>query len=151
MAEMDSQPKHREDGKRSEGKGQGRKNQRQNQRFKMMHEKRNPDAIPILKFGPSNNFMKFKEALSKKALEEYGALGKLIKKGEIEEPIEPYRTEYDIKDEFDRVAYLEDMKQYRQDKAEIKRDKPKLYALILKYLSDESLEAVQQGEGWLEL
>ena len=58
----------------------------------MMHEKRNPDAIPILKFGPSNNFMKFKEALSKKALEEYGALGKLIKKGEIEEPVEPNIT-----------------------------------------------------------
>ncbi len=71
---------------------------------------KNPNAIPIHKFGPSNNFMKFKEALSKKALEEYGALGKLIKKGKIEEPIEPDRTEYDIEDEFDRVAYLEDMK-----------------------------------------
>ncbi len=58
----------------------------------MMHEKQNPDAIPRLKFRPSNNFMKFKKALSKKALEEYGALGKLIKKGEIEDPIEPDRT-----------------------------------------------------------
>ncbi len=43
------------------------------------------------------------------------------------------------------------MKQYHQDKAEIKCDKPKLYALILKYLSDESLESVQQGEGWSEI
>jgi hypothetical protein len=86
----------------------------------MMHEKWNPDAILILKFRPSNNFMKFKEALSKKALEEYGALGKLIKKGNIEEPIELDRTACDIEDEFDRVAYLEDMKQYCQDKVEIK-------------------------------
>ncbi len=117
----------------------------------MMHEKQNPYAILIFKFRPSNDFMKFKEALSKKAVEEYGALGKLIKTGKIEEPIELDRTVYDIKDEFDRVTYLKDMKQYCQDKAEIKRDKPKLYALILKYLSNESLEAVQQGEGWLEL
>ncbi len=43
------------------------------------------------------------------------------------------------------------MKQYCQDKAEIKRDKPKLYALILKHLRDESLEAVQRGEGWSEI
>jgi hypothetical protein len=55
----------------------------------MMHEKQNPNEILILKFGPSNNFMKFKEALSKKALEENGAMGKLIMKGKIEEPIEP--------------------------------------------------------------
>jgi hypothetical protein len=58
----------------------------------MMHAKWNPDAITVLKFGPPNNFMKFKEALSKIALEEYGALGKLIKKGKIEEPIEQERA-----------------------------------------------------------
>jgi hypothetical protein len=42
----------------------------------MIHEKWNPDTIPILKFGPSNTFMKFKEDLSKKALEEYVDSGK---------------------------------------------------------------------------
>jgi hypothetical protein len=35
---------------------------------------KDPDAVPILKYGPNNNFMRFQEALSKKALEEYGAL-----------------------------------------------------------------------------
>ena len=39
---------------------------------------KDPDAVPILKFGPGNNFMRIKEALSKKALEKYGRLGKLI-------------------------------------------------------------------------
>ncbi len=34
---------------------------------------------------------------------------------------------------------------------EIKRDKLQLYALILKYLCDESLEAVQRSEGWSEI
>jgi hypothetical protein len=49
------------------------------------YEKKNLDDVPIIKFGPSNNLMKFKEALSKKVLEEYGVLGKLIKKGKIKE------------------------------------------------------------------
>jgi hypothetical protein len=29
--------------------------------------------------------------------------------------------------------------------------KPKLYTMILNYLSDESLEAVQRTENWLEI
>jgi hypothetical protein len=41
--------------------------------------KKDPQAIPILMYGPSNNFMLFKEAMSKKALVDYGNLGKLIK------------------------------------------------------------------------
>jgi hypothetical protein len=35
-------------------------------------KRKDPDAVPTLKFGPNNNFMRFREALSKKALEEYG-------------------------------------------------------------------------------
>jgi hypothetical protein len=69
-------------------------------------DSRNPDAILILKFGTTNNVIKFKEASSKKALEKYGALGRLIKKGEIEEQEEPDRTKYNLQDELDRAAYL---------------------------------------------
>jgi hypothetical protein len=32
------------------------------------YEKKNPDAFQILWYSPSNNFMKIKEAVSKKAL-----------------------------------------------------------------------------------
>ncbi len=94
----------------------------------------------------SNNFMKFKEALSKKALEEYGKLGKLIKKREIEEPIKLDRSSYKIHNVFNRAAHLKEMKPYCHDKADIKDDQPKHYALILKYLSGKSLEAVQKGD-----
>jgi hypothetical protein len=38
--------------------------------------------------------MKIKEALSKKALQEYGEFGKLIKKRTIEEPKEADRVDY---------------------------------------------------------
>jgi hypothetical protein len=42
-------------------------------------KRKDPEAIPVLKYGPSNNFTKFRDALSKAALKEYGQLGKLIK------------------------------------------------------------------------
>jgi hypothetical protein len=37
--------------------------------------KKDPEPIPILRYGPSNNFLKFKEAILKKALLDYGNLG----------------------------------------------------------------------------
>ena len=40
------------------------------------NKKKDPEEIPVLKYGPANNFTKFKEALSKKALKKYGNLGK---------------------------------------------------------------------------
>jgi hypothetical protein len=42
------------------------------------NKKKDPEAILVLKYGPGNNFAKFKEAFSKVALKEYGDLGKLI-------------------------------------------------------------------------
>lgn len=44
----------------------------------------------------------------------------------------------------------EEMKQHWKEKVDIKQDKLKLFALILKYLSRYSLDAVHRGEGWLE-
>jgi hypothetical protein len=63
--------------------------------------------------------MRFNEALSKKVLEEYGALGKLIKQGKIEEPDEPDKTFIDLMDEFEKMGYIEDMKTYRKLKWEL--------------------------------
>jgi len=80
----------------------------------------------ILKYGPANNFMRFKDALSKKALLEFSNLGKLINQGFIIMPDLPDRDTYGLDE----------------------HDKPKLYALILKYLSNKSLEAVQKEAGW---
>jgi hypothetical protein len=98
--------------------------------------------------------MLFKEAMSKKALVEYGNLGKLIKQGSIILPDQPNRASYDLEDDDDglnKIEYLEDMKAYRKELADFRRDKPKLYALILQHLSDESLDAVQKEVGWTEI
>jgi hypothetical protein len=100
--------------------------------------------VLILKFGPGNNFMQFKEALSNKTLEDYGALGKLIKKGTIDEPLEPDRSSMNPADEFLKAEYMEDMKAYQKLKFKMDQKKPKLYAMILEHLSNESLKAVQK-------
>ncbi len=44
-------------------------------------KKKDPTEIPILKYGPNNNFMRFKEAMSYTAMEKYGDLGRLIEQG----------------------------------------------------------------------
>jgi hypothetical protein len=80
-------------GKRPEGKGR-----KQFGRSGAPFKKPDPDAVPILKFGPGNNFMRFKEALSKKALEKYGRLGKLINMGKFDDIEEPDRTFGDLSD-----------------------------------------------------
>jgi hypothetical protein len=64
--------------KGTEGKGKSRQNGRFHHHG-TEQKKRDLDAIPMLQYGPGNNFIRFKEALSKKALEEYGTLGKVIK------------------------------------------------------------------------
>jgi hypothetical protein len=40
------------------------------------------DGVPILRYGPDNNYAKFKEKLSTAAIEKYGDLGRLIETNE---------------------------------------------------------------------
>lgn len=113
--------------------------------------KKEPESIPIQWYGPSNNFMKFKEAISKIALLDYGNLGKLIKQGYIALPEQPNRETYGLDDDQDGLNKLDclgDMKVYKKELTDSWRDVPKLYMLILQYLSDESLDAIQKEAGW---
>jgi hypothetical protein len=132
--------------KRPEGKGR-----RLFGRNRVPFKKPDPDAVPILKFGPGNNFMRFKEALSKKALEKYGRLGKLINMGKFDNLEEPDRTFMDLSDEFEMADYLDAMKTYRKLKLDREEKEPQLYALTLRYLCEESLEAVQKHQNWADI
>jgi hypothetical protein len=83
-------------------------------------------------------------------LKEYGQLGKLIKQETIERPVEPDRSSYNFSDpdRLDRALYLEELKLYHRKIEDYDKNAPKLYGLILQYLSNESLEAVKKDEGW---
>jgi hypothetical protein len=100
--------------------------------------KKDPTEIPILRYGPNNNFHLFRDALSKRALKDFGDLGKLIKEGqyyELEEPNKddygPFDSSQNDPDGIKKLLYLEDMKEWMKEKNRMRRDRTKLYALIL--------------------
>ncbi len=69
--------------KKSEGRHERRPWLRKQQPGRgQQQKKKDPEEIPILRFGPNNNFAKFKEALVNKALREYDDLGRLTEAGE---------------------------------------------------------------------
>ncbi len=43
---------------------------------------------------------------------------------------------------------MEDLREYQRDLADIRRNKSKLYTMILKHFSGESLDAVQKESEW---
>jgi len=140
--------------KENQGQGQQRQQRKPWQKHQQKHfrqelKKKDPEEIPVLKYGPANNFSKFKEAVSKTALKNYGQLGKMIKLGKYYVPEEPLSTDYDFVNDpmgVKKAAYLEDMKEYRKEIMKMRNERPKLYALILQYLSDESLEEIKRSD-----
>jgi hypothetical protein len=86
-------------------------------------------------------------------MKKYGNLGKLIKSGTYYEPEMPDRDLYalgsqDDPDGLNQLAYLEDMKEWKKEKVTMHCDQLKLFALMLQYLSEESLEAIKWDEHW---
>ena len=76
-------------------------------------------------------------------------LGKLIKLGKYFEPEEPNNLDYDLVNDpygVNKTTYLEDMKEYRKEMIKMRNERPKLYALILQYLSEESLEEIKRSD-----
>ena len=121
-----------------------------------IREEKDPEEIPVLKYGPANNFSKFKEALSNAALTEYGLLGKLIKQGTFEKitPKEPDVETYELSNNpygVRREKYLEDCKEHRKELSKMRENGPKLFGLITKYLSDESKDEIKRQEKYEEI
>jgi hypothetical protein len=120
-------------------------------------KKKDAEAIPILKYGPSNNFAKFKEAMSKAALKQYGDLGRLIRQGTYYIPPEPNRATYgpfdatNDPDGLKKATYLEAMKHHQKKLANMEDDRAKLFAMIMMYLSEESLDAVKKEPTWTKI
>jgi len=111
MKEKENKQSSVNNGKSGSNDNKARRNNRRYNR-QDYDRRKEPESIPILRYGPSNNFMKFKEAISKKALLDYGNLGKLIKQGYIVLPEQPDRETYGLDDDQDglnKLDYLEDM------------------------------------------
>ncbi len=106
----------------------------------------------MLRYGPANNFFKFKKAMSKAALKNYGNLSRLIQlEGHYYQPTCPDHDDYNLSNDptgLNQMQYLEDMKELRKEIKVMEKDHPKQYALILLYLGDESLEEVKHSNDW---
>ena len=109
------------------------------------------DGVPVLRYGPDNNFAKFKEKLSRAAIEKYGDLGRLVETGEHFEPPELNIEDYDLDNDPYGVKvadYREDRKDRRRKIAQMEADKPKMYAMILGKLSTESMDELKRHEDY---
>ena len=110
-------------------------------------KKKDPEELPILKYGPQGNFAKFKEAISKTALRDYGHLDELIDTGQYYKPQQPNTADYDFVNDpcgLNKALFMEAVKDHRKELIKMNADWPKLYALIMQYLSDESLDEVKR-------
>jgi hypothetical protein len=111
-------------------------------------KKKDPEEVPILTFGPNNNFAKFKEALASKALREYGDLGRLIDSGQYYASDPPEPDDYDLVNDLyglNCATFLEQQKLYIRHWEDMINDHPKLYAMIWQHLSQESKEEVKRS------
>jgi len=96
-------------------------------------KEKDPEEIPILRFGPNNNFAKFMEVLANKVLREYGDLGWLIETGAYYVPEPPDVNDYDLINDpyqLNRATYLEQQKLYMRHLEDMINNRAKLYALI---------------------
>jgi hypothetical protein len=100
--------------------------------------------IPMLKYGKGNNFFQFQQALYKRALKDYGDLAKLLTLNKY------YVPEIQLPDftsagastiEIDLVK-TELVKDFAKQVGRMRADRPKLYGLILEYMSVESRDEV---------
>jgi hypothetical protein len=111
------------------------------------------ETIPMLKYGKGNNFYAFQQALAKRALRDFGDLGKLITDGEYYTPeltlMDPtvYRDMGLTADEITMLR-MEALKDHVKYVERMKQDRPKLYGLMLEHISVESKDEICQVEDY---
>lgn len=122
------------------------------------------EDVPMLRYGPNNNFVVFKERMSTACMEKYGQLGRLIKLEEYWEPEELNEDDYLVEEEgregqpprmilteFGRENMRQDIKKRSEIVSKMMEDRPKLYAYIISKLSKESLDEVKQHQDYEQI
>jgi hypothetical protein len=95
--------------------------------------------------------------MSKAALKQYGDLGRLICQSSYFIPPEPNRATYSPFDSMNdpdglkKATYLEAIKHYQKKLAGMEDDRAKLFAMIMLYLSEESLDAIKKEPTWTKI
>jgi hypothetical protein len=135
-------------------RGRGRQGGRGGRGGGFADKAKDDGEIPILKYGQTTNFLKFRERLSEHAVKEFGKLGLIIEAGKYYEP--PYPDEDDF-GSFDpdidltgvnKILYIEAMKARDKEVRSMAAQRPNLYATIMLKLSAESREEVKRDPGY---
>ena len=109
------------------------------------------EGIPILRYGPDNNLAKFKEELSREAIEKFGHLGKMIEFEEYYTPARPIADQYDASSDptgIELIYLKEQARAWQCQMIEMNNNKPKLYAMIWGKLSRESIDEIKRHENY---
>ena len=87
-------------------------------------------GVPILRYGPKNNFLKFKDKLRTACMKQYGDLGRLIELNDYYKPKEVDKSEYPAweSDALERELMLDEMQRRRKLIAKMKENHTCMYA-----------------------
>jgi hypothetical protein len=111
-------------------------------------EKKDLSEVPVLKFGQStNNFTKFKEALSTAALIEFGDVRKLIQLGAYYEIARPEEEDYEVPGNARMSEKMYEMAcvEWIKEKNKMKAKRAGLYGFIWRHLSLESHDKMKEA------
>ncbi len=86
-------------------------------------------------------------------MKQFGDLGRRIELGEYYDPEPPDPDDYDFTPQGDpmgmnRFVFSELFKSHLKQREDMKKDRTKLYALIMQYLSPESLDKLKRQPGY---
>ena len=130
--------------------GRGHNSQQRSYNSERSAPKDSKEAVPILRYGPSNNWIDFTKKVSLAACEHYGDLGKLIDDEKYYEPAEIDQKDYGPIDEksdpygIRKTSLLEAVKSRIKKIDRMKDDRPSLYAFIMSKLSRESEDELKR-------
>jgi len=108
--------------------------------------------VPILKYGPSNNWVDFKKKMAIACCEHYGDLGKIIEDEYYYIPPNLDQDDYGLFDPtsdplgINKAALLEAVKNRIKKIDRMKDDRPSLYAFIFSKLSRESEDEIKRTD-----
>jgi len=152
MSKQDEEKKDERRGRGNRGgRGGGRGNQHHHQNINK--PKTAEEAIPILKYGPGNNWIEFKKRMAIAATEKYRNLGRIIEQEVYYVPpeiafdpttLDPAIDPFGI----NKAAVLEQVKERLKQIDRMREDRPSLYAFIMSKLSRESEDELKRHDNY---
>ena len=133
------------------GRGRGRTQQSTYKAFTGAAKAGGDDDVPILKYGPGNNYVVFKEKLEAACVERYGNLGRIIRD---ENYWVPTSVDQDKSfpnwstDEIEKALLIDAKKERHRLIAKMKLERPQLYAYIWMKMSKESVDELKRHENY---